>query len=158
MPGGLDVYRLATTAWRNSGASAWAFARYLLATSFASAPSSSGILESRSDVPARSAIHLDYRYRFFFLKTAAGVILRALARGQGNMGRRIYTRIETGLTIPAYMSATCTISCGFYKAHRTEKPVLGTLTVDRTSCFPAAVYDSIWGPSQWRMGSPLEFG
>jgi hypothetical protein len=59
--------------------------------------------------------------------------LRALARGQGNMGRRFYTRIETGLTSPAYMSATCTISCGFYKAHRTEKPVLVTLTVDRTA-------------------------
>ena len=89
--------------------------------------------------------HLDYRYRFF-LKTAAGVILRALARGQGNMGRRLYTRIETGLTIPAYMSATCTISCGFYKTHRTEKPVLGTLTVDRTSGQAGVYYAAEVGP------------
>ena len=86
-------------------------------------------------VPQRRPCTFRHSFRLpvsFFFETAAGVILRALARGQGNMGRRIYTRIETGLTIPAYMSATCTISCGFYKAHRTEKPVLGTLTVDRT--------------------------
>ena len=55
----------------------------------------------------------------FFGNLCATVILRAVARGQGNMGRRFYTPIETGLTSPAYMGATCTISCGFYTAHRT---------------------------------------
>ena len=58
--------------------------------------------------------------------------MRGTARGQGDMGRLYITRIETGFTTPAYMGATWTTPLVYLKAHRTEKPMLVTLTVDRT--------------------------
>ena len=72
-----------------------------------------------SDVPAVPPFLGRDRYFGILKPLPPTVILRAPARGQGNMRRRFYTPIETGLTSPAYMGATCTMSCGFYTAHRT---------------------------------------
>ena len=70
---------------------------------------------------------------FFFETRPQTEIFGGKARGQGDQGRLYITRIETGLTTPAYMGATCPVPLVYLKAHRTEKPVLVTLTVHRTA-------------------------
>ena len=55
-----------------------------------------------------------------FLKSRATiVILRGMARGQGDKGWMYPTRIETGITTPAYMGATWTMPLVYVTAHRT---------------------------------------
>ncbi len=69
---------------------------------------------SRSSRPFRDGTGI------FFLKLRrTAVILRGTARGQGDMGRLYTTRIETGLTTPAYMGATWTMPLVYITAHRT---------------------------------------